>query len=70
MTTNERDLIDQAYEGLVKSAFTVFHTSRTIIPPGKDPKAAEAEAEQAFQRQIAAAKVSRDRAIELVAGED
>lgn len=70
MATNERDLIDQAYEGLVKSAFAVFHTGRTIIPPGKDPNIAVADAERAFQQQLAALKASRDRAIQLVAGDD
>jgi hypothetical protein len=70
MATSERDLIVQAYEASVKTAFGVFHTGRTTTLSGKDPKAAEAEAENLFQRQIAALKASRDRAIQLIAGDD
>ena len=66
MAVSDRDLIDQAYEGLVKSLFGVFHTSRTTTAATKDPKVAEQEAEHAFQRGIAAAKASRDRARELL----
>ena len=68
MATSERDLIDQAYEGLVRTAFGVFHTGRTTTLSGKDPKAAEAEAEQLFQRQIAALKATRERALQLLGG--
>jgi hypothetical protein len=70
MATSEKDLIDQAYEALVKTAFGVFHTGRTTTLTGKDPKTAEAEAENLFQRQIAALRTSRDRAIQLIAGDD
>ena len=69
MAASERDLIDQAYEGLVRTAFGVLHTGRTTTLSGKDPKTAEAEAEHLFQRQIAALKMSRDRALQLLAGE-
>jgi hypothetical protein len=68
MAISDRDLIDQAYEALVKSAFGVFHTGRTTTLTGKEPKTAEAEAENLFQRQIAALKASRDRAQQLLAG--
>jgi len=70
MAASERDLIVQAYEASVKTAFGVFHTGRTTTLSGKDPKAAEAEAEILFQRQIAALNASRDRAIQLIAGDD
>jgi hypothetical protein len=69
MATSERDLIDQAYEALVKTAFGVFHTGRTTTLTGKEPKTAEAEAEHLFQRQIAALKATRDRAIQLLTGD-
>ena len=55
MAASERDLIDQAYESLVKSLFAVFHTSRISAGAAKDPKAAEQEAEHSFERGIAAA---------------
>jgi hypothetical protein len=67
MAASERDLIDQAYESLVKSLFSVFHTSRISAGAAKDPKAAELEAEHSFERGIEAAKASRDRARQLLA---
>jgi hypothetical protein len=63
----DAELITQAYEATVKALFGVFHTSR-IAPGTKDPAAALREADQAFQRGIAAAKASRDRAFELLGG--
>ena len=69
MSTSERALIDQAYEGLVRTAFIVLHTGRTTTLSGKDPKTAEAEADHLFERQIAALKLSRDRALQLLAGD-
>ena len=68
MASNESDLIDQAYEALVKSLFGVFHTSRITAAAAKDPKAAQLEADHAFQRGLAAAKASRDRALQLLDG--
>lgn len=66
MAANDKDLIDQAYEALVKSLFNVFHPGRITAAATKDPKAAQLEAEHAFQRGLAAAKASRDRAVELL----
>jgi hypothetical protein len=63
----DAELITQAYETIVKSLFGVFHTSR-IAPGAKDPATALREADQIFQKGIAAAKASRDRALALLGG--
>ena len=62
----DADLITEAYEGIVKSLFAVFHSNRISAGAAKDPAAAILEAEHAYQRGIAAAKASRDRAIQLL----
>jgi hypothetical protein len=63
----DSELIAQGYETIVKSLFGVFYTSR-ISHSSKDPATAQREADQIFQNGIAAAKASRDRALELVRG--
>jgi hypothetical protein len=65
--TQDSEPITQAYESIVKSLFSVFHTSR-IAPGATDPAVAMREADQTFQRAMAAVKASRDRAIQLVTG--
>jgi hypothetical protein len=68
MATSDEVLIEQAYEELVRSLFGNFHTGRVLAGAAKDPKAAELEAEHAFQYGVTLAKASRDRALKLLDG--
>src|ERR1043166_4222269 len=44
----DAELVGQAYEGIVKTLVTTFHTARFVAQTAKDPVAALSEAEHIF----------------------